>query len=433
MRIAFCRYNLNVDLDFSIASVGSRNSDERLGILEALIEMGHNVTIVSWVPIKHRHALKGESKGNYDNSWMTSMKWDIWADMQQFDLFLVETATTTTNFYFRHEGEVIYYINHFAELLLEAKGLPVLIYHHGNRGLSFPFVRLSKPQMDVKLESLDPLNYHNIFRDIDIWNNDFTIWHKAHTSMSFLKEYSIQYYRSDMDLDKVKFVRTPIGYSSRYDKEHPTIDPTKTEFDLCYVGRNDRGTQASGGRPARIHKFYDSELYSSLLVGKGWELEGYAGNNKKLMLRYGSFSWKHSITTPGKTRNHGDVFDHYRRAKASIQILPHAMAYSGMATSRHQQAIMAGAVCFVAEDIVGGSDWVGDEDFVVSDAEDVAEALEYYCDTLKHQKDANDYQRSKLHKWLDIIVRPLNVAVGKEEPDDVSSAKVYKDIKVREF
>jgi len=404
MRIAFARYNQNTDLDYALASVASRNTEERLGILEAMVELGHDVTIVSWVSKKHRHVFKGESKGRFDNGWMTSLVWDMNADMQSFDLFFVETASANTMFSFGWDGERVGYVEHFAELLYETVGVPVLVYHHGPAELAFPFDRmrcmLMNPLTDEELAKLSPHNYRNIFHGMDIWGDyEYTVWHKAYTTGHFLRDGAMKHSYARPELaDKLKFVATDIGYSPRYDTVMPARDPASAEFDLVYVGRANKRE-----RIAKIHKYYDNPNYTSLLVGKGWDEE----------------LWEHYVTAPGQSKYHGDVQEHYGRGLACVQTLDKDLAVSGMATTRHIQSIHSGCITMVDSDISGGDRWVGGEDFVVSSPADVVDVLEFYCDTHEHLREANDYQRSCLKRWVDVVPHALAVAVGKEGADKV--------------
>lgn len=403
MRIAFVRYNQNTDLDYAIASVASRNTEERLGILEAMVALGHEVTIVSWVSEKHRHVLKGKSLGKFDNSWMRALRWDMNADIQSFDMLFIETASANTMFSFSWDGETVGYVEHVADLLSEAEGIPIMIYHHGPAVLAFPFPRLScvltDPISDKELKKLSPRNYRRIFRDIDIWNNyDYTIWHKAYTSKSFLADGAMRgcYGRPELR-GKLKFVATDIGYSPRYDIILPSRNPKHAEYDLVYVGA--AGTRE---RIDKIRHYYDNPNYTSLLVGKGWD----------------TMQWGDGVTAPGRSKYHGDVQDHYQRGLACVLALDKDLALSGTATTRHIQSIHSGCVTMADASINGGKRWVGDE-FVVSDADDVFNILMDCCENGAKLREVNAYQKGLLHRWEEIVPRALNVCVGLEEPDEI--------------
>lgn len=401
MKIAFARYNQNTDLDYAIASVASRNTEERLGVLEALVELGHDVTIVSFVSGKHRHVLKGESLGEYDNSWMSALKWDMFADMQQFDLFIVETASANTMYSYKYEGETIGYIEHFSDLLHDACGVPICIFHVGQQELAFPFGRLNclRGEQDAEyVKTLSPRNYRRIFQDVDVWDGyDYTLWCKAASAKEFVKSFSGTYGRPEVC---IKCVSSGIGYSDRYDLALPPRNVHTAEYDLVYVGRADRQERID-----KVRMYYDHPSFLSLIVGKNW--------NKQV--------WKHNgVDAPGQSKYHGDVHTHYARGLACVLVLDKEMMRCGMATTRHIQSIRSGCITMVDKDIFRGERWVGGEEFVVDNPDDVIEVLDAYCDTQGHLEEANEYQRQCLRPWTDVVPRVLDVAVGKAKGDACS-------------
>lgn len=409
MRIAFARFNQNTDLDYAVASVASRNTEERVGVLEALVEHGHEVTIVSFIAEKHRHALKGESEGPFDNSWMTALRWTMKPNMQRYDLLIVETAAGNSMYQYHYKGESVSYIQHFADILRRTQGgPPILIFHVGMGGLAFPFARLSclfDEQDEAYNATLSPLNYRNIFKDLDIWDGfEWTLWSKAYSSQLFVEAFKNFYGRKELKLSR--YVNTPIGYSERYDFCLPPRIPEESEYDLVYVGRAD-----NPWRKERIHHFYDSEEYNALLVGKGWDKESWRNGN---------------IDAPGQSKYHGDVQDHYRRGLACILCLDPELAQSGMCTTRHIQSIRSGCVTMVDKYIRGGEEWVGGEDFQVSSQDDVVRALDEYCSTKKRLAEANEFQKSKLVQWFEIIPYVLDVGVGKEKGEEVNVGHVIQ-------
>lgn len=395
MKIAFCRYNQNTDLDYGIGSVGTRNTDQRVGVLEALVELGHEVTIVSSVSARHQHALRGESAGKFDNSWMTALRYDLDADIQSYDLLLVETASTNTMFSFTKDGKETRHIGHFANVLREAKGVPVLIWHHGNRDLSFPFSRLScmlDGMSPEELAKLSPHNYRNLFRNIDIWTGyDYTVWHQSADDERFKQVFGFQYNRPEVSISK--FIGTVTGRSLRYDHEYPVKHVGNTDFDLVYVGR-----AGTNHRIERVKNFYDDPWLDSLIVGWGWDKQ----------------TWQNSVTTPGQSQYHGDVQDHYRRGLACVCVLDNELAQVGMTTTRHVQSIMSGCITFADSEVFQAERLVGDSEFVVSSADDVVEILATIADKPKTRQDIVNFQRKNIPLWVDIMPKVLNKARSKE-------------------
>lgn len=405
MKIAYHRYNQNTDLDYAIASVSSRNTEERLGILEALVMNGHKVTITSHISEKHRHVLNGESEipELYNNDWASALRWDMDADMDRFDLLIVETAANNTLFGFTHPttGKHMKFIAHFAEVLKRAKGMPVVIYHHGAGGLAFPFSRLHAAMGDTwdDVKDLSENNFRRIFFGMDIWEGyEYTLWTKAIDSKLFLESYPTYYDRPELNI--ARFVSTRIGYSQRYDKRLPTRTLEDTEFDLVYVG-----SAAQKARLERFKQFYDTDRYSSLIVGKGWsDLE---------------WDYPDQLEMPGQSGAHGDVHTHYQRGVACVQLLNPLMAACGMQTTRHIQAIRAGSICMEDVDIIGAEDVVGKE-FVVENSRDVAKILDDIEDGRDDMlKQMNEYQDSLLVPWTEIVEEVLAVGIGNAEGDIV--------------
>lgn len=383
MKIAYCRFNQNTDLDFTIASTASRNTEERIGVLEAMVELGHDVTIVSFVSASHMHVFKGEcATTQFDNTWMKKLRYNLDPDMQQFDMMIVETSTTNTMFGYGSGANHTSFIQHFADLLKKSKGLPIMIFHVGMQNLSLPLYRMTMdPNIsDEERDALSPINYRNIFKDINIWDYDWHLWSKAYSKKAFMKAFSKTYGRKDYHISS--HVNTPIGYSKRYDK---AIRPrrSKPEYDLVYVGRCD-----NLWRRQRIHTMYDDSRYKSLLVGKGWDNEQWLNAA--------------SITTPGQTKNHGDVQSHYKKGIGCVLCLDPELADAGMSTTRHIQSIRSGCVTMADHKILGADKWVGSE-YLVSSADDVYEILQACEQSQDFYVDSVEYQRSLLVQWIDII------------------------------
>lgn len=383
MKILYVRFNQNTDLDMAIGSVASRCTEERLGIIEGLVELGHSVTVASHVSAKHMHVFDGRSKGVFDNSWMRSLRYDLKPDIDKHDFMIVETASVNTMYGFTQDGIHIPYIKHFADLLYEAQGMPIVIAHMGQSALAFPFRRLCKEYYTTPLEKLSSNNLRVLFDGIDILNdNPHILWTKAYTTKAFIDAFHPAY-----DIPLHGYVNTPIGYSPRYDTRTYNDGSVDRKYDLVYVGKADRPE-----RIARVAQLYDDPDYTAYIVGKGWD----------------THKWIHgNVQCPGQVGYQGDVYNLYGLGDACVLCLDKELAAAGMSTTRHVQSIRSGCITMADSSILGASNWVGAE-FLVDDADDVYDVLIQYCYNADAITQANNYQHSLLHTWVDVLQPMIN-------------------------
>lgn len=406
MNIAFCRFNQASDLDFYIGSVSSRNTDQRVGVLHALLELGHDVTVVSYVTNKHRHVFNGESKGNFNYSWARGLKYDIHADISKFDLLLVETAAGNSMYTFKDDDsrEDISYVGHFANVLRKAQGVPILIWHHGDQGLSFPFGRLSCLTDNIteeELANLSPYNYRHLFKGIDIWDGyEYTVWHQSADTQKFMDVYSVNYCRPEVHIDRA--IGSVTGKCPIIDIELPIRKRSELRYDLVYVG------EAKPKRVDKIRKFYDTRYATSMIVGSKWD----------------TVDWKNKTTRyiPGRDKVHGIVQEHYNKGIACVLCLDSPLHDVSMTTTRHVQAAMSGAVLLADGSLPHVERHVGSDQYAVHTIEDVLQQLEYLEDD-DYRIDSVNFQRASIPTWTDVMVPILDVGIGKSQGDDFNGSQ----------
>lgn len=392
MKIAYCRFNQPTDLDYALGSVSSLGTELRVGIMEAMVELGHDVTVVSYVPAKQHHVFSGKSVGDFDNSWMTALKYNLDADIQDYDLLFVETAAGNSMYSFTKDGQEKSFVGHFADVLRRSQGVPILVYQHGPKNLSFPFSRLScllEGIDEAYLETLSPNNYRNLFRDIDIWNGyQYTVWHHAPDKSKFLEVFSNYYGRPEVKISK--FVSSPMAYSPRYDKLYKPRKYENVDYDLVFVGAT-----STPWRIERVKRFYDSKWYDSRVVGKGWD----------------EVDFQHGVDTPGRVGFHGDAQKLYLDGQACVLIAGDDLSRCGLATTRHIQTIRGGTFTMIDDAIYNPKHFMGTDEFVVEDDNDVMDMLEEYCDDYRKLVEVVRYQRSLLQRWADVLPTVLQEAL----------------------
>lgn len=387
MKIAYMRSNQPTELDYEIASVNSLGTDIRLGVLEGLIEEGHDVTITSFIPEKHMHALQGKSLGNFDNAWMTALKYDLNPDMDKFDYLIIEPAATNSMYSFKKDGVMIPFFKQLSDVLNVSKGMPIVIIQHGPTNLEFPLGRMHTPldkYTDEYLKSVSPNNMHNIFLGFDYKEYDWILWTFAASTKHVLAKspnYSIP------DLKFYRTVNTRLGYSPRYDKRYSVRNIKDAEYDLVFVGKV--GTPYRG---IRVQNFYDTDEYISLVVGKDWD----------------TLSWEHrdSVTIPGADKYHGNVQSHYEKGLACVICVNKDLAANGTEVTRVPQVIQSGCLAMCDNAITAADRMVGKE-FVVRNINDVCNILDKYCENQKKLNDVVEYQRSMLPTWQSLMPEVL--------------------------
>jgi len=393
VKIAYMRSNQPTELDYEIASVNMLGTDIRLGVLEGLIEEGHQVTITSYVPDKHRHALRGESLGNFDNKWMTMLKYDLNPDMDKFDYIFVEPAAANAMYSYNSGivtefwGGLTPHFKQFANILEKSKGIPIVIIQHGPNSLELPLGRMqSDPNKygEDYLKSVSPNNMHNIFKGFDYRDHKWILWTFAASSQHVIKN-SSNYKLSDLKFYRT--VNTRLGYSPRYDKRFEPRSIKDALFDLVFVGKV--GTAFRG---ERVQRFYDTDEYTSLVVGKEWDT---------LRWRY-----KDNITIPGADKHHGNVQSHYEKGLACVICVSKDLAINGTEVTRVPQVIQSGCLAMCDNMIAGADRMVGSE-FIVHKVEDVCRLLDTYTASQDKFNEVVKYQRSLLPTWQSLMSEVL--------------------------
>jgi hypothetical protein len=388
VKIAYMRSNQPTELDYEIASVNSLGTDIRLGVLEGLVEEGHQVTITSYIPEKHMHALRGESLGNFDNKWMTMLKYDLDPDMDKFDYLFVEPAATNSMYSFSKDGVSVPFFTQLNNILVKSKGVPIVIIQHGPNNLEFPLGRMHTPldKFTVEyLQSVSPYNMHNLFTGFDYRDYKWILWTFAASTQHIIKN------SSNYKIPDLKFYRavnTRLGYSPRYDKRFEPRDINKADYDLVFVGK-----VGTAYREAHVRTYYDTKEYTSLIVGKDWDTIPW--------------SYKQYITTPGADKYHGNVQSHYEKGLACVICVSKDLATSGTEVTRVPQVIQSGCIAMCDCAIEAADRMVGKE-FVVGSVYDVCKILDAYCTTQSKFNEIIKYQRSLLPTWQSLMSEVLN-------------------------
>ncbi len=365
------RYSMGVELDFINASAKALGTEIRLGILEGLLQLGHEVTVLSTIPKKHLHILDGIGSG-YNYKIFKNLKYES-IKVPKMDLLLIESSVANVFFAQRN-------IERLIQVMLEYDG-PICYYHHADQLSSFPLGAMIDGERSNFEETENP-SYRNIFKELDkqgvVKDRQFILL--THAVPKFLKKRMntnrFRYSRFD------KSVRMPVGYSEIFDNPHSIIPIKKRKYDLVYIGK-----EKSNVRTKRIINLYGGDDCSRLLYGN-W-------NNIP-----DGFNYK------GYVEGHGKVYseDLWGWAKASIVTADSWFTDIGMMTTRMIQSIRSQCLTLIDNNFLRSDQFLGKE-YVVNNHEDVHRFLDM---SNKHLKEEIEQQQYRIHEWSIILEFALN-------------------------
>ena len=274
MKICYAR--LNDDVGVSPLLNKGQGIEHRQGFLHALVEQGHDVTIVSPIRGKEKSLLKIRSLTG--SNWYNKLKYDIRADGSQFECFILESGSNNVR-YTRgtSEGPEVNILGLNVERLKQFRGKVFLWHHIYSFNVIFPFGAIfdndgvSQRQINHKkpVGELAEEIWSRLFDNFDPFEGkEWTILHHCLDEESFKKvggRYGFTY--GQLPKLKYKYIHLPV---SKLDTYIPTVK-ANPEWDSLYIGS--RYSHSTFGhkdhdRLANVKKFYDTPLYKAGIIGE---------------------------------------------------------------------------------------------------------------------------------------------------------------------
>ena len=360
------RYSMGVELDFINASAKALGTEIRLGILEGLLQLGHQVTVLSTIPKKHLHILDGKGE-KFDYSIFANLKYEP-IKIPKMDLLLIESSVANVFFAQRN-------IERLIQIMLKYHG-PICYYHHADQLSSFPLGAMMDGERSG-FEKTKGISYKNIFKEVA---RDASIDRRfilmTHARPKLLKK--------KMDTNRFRYsrfdqsIRIPVGYSSTFDHPDKIIPISRRDYDLIYIGK-----EKSNVRTKRIINLYGEDYGCQRRLYGHWK-------TPPLCFSYGGY-------IPG----HGKVYSDnmWGNSRASIVTADSWFTEIGMMTTRMIQSIRSHCLTLIDSNFFRPDEYIGSE-YVVSNHEDVHKFLDMNSKQLG--KEITE-QQFRISTWKDIL------------------------------
>jgi len=397
MEVAYARFNNPIELDFFDSSTKLRGTEHRLGILEALADEGHDVTIVSKIRGGHGDLLDGVQQDGFaafiedeeeddpiDYHFLSQIDSDEQTrDMDRFDVLLIECGPTNTQFSYKSSvpgyqtkfGTSTPYIWRVFDLIDQFEG-HVIYYQHDIK-LGFPFLETTRePTPGVARNNLTRMG-----SEVDFWENkDWTIMTHA-LDPSTLEDHFSEIRRYSYDEFPLSWTVVPICYSDNVDLRFEPRREESLKHDLVHVGSGDRSAE----RREKIWDRLDLSDWDVGIVGGGWREEGWDRGD---------------IFYHGRVGDHGDVYEIQNWAAATLQIGDPLFEDVEMITGRICAGARGGNIVLIDDDLATGR--YIDPHWHVSDRDDIRDRLEEISEmSYEERLETNERQLDRLSQWTD--------------------------------
>lgn len=364
MKIGFHRYSQACDIDFYTASAKLLGTELRVGLLEALVQLGHQIVVLSHVPASQTWLFKNQDHPIYDYSWMKNVEYLPDGVPQDLDLLIIENSTT--NAFYGGDN-----LLRTAEILKNIHDTHCVVYQHADvtDAVAVPLSRIYNAVADP---NLDPINLKNIFGGTELNGNQWTIWSHACNDEAVMgaKGNNVSYHRWSN-----KHVGFSLGYSENFDR--PLASFKEEEMvDIVYIG-------------GEKSEFRNKRLF---------ELAG-SGNCCKRVL-FGNWKnppdgWYYGGTIEG----HGRAYAFLPMGKACIGVSDKWPYASGQLTSRLTMAIRAGCISF-ADHLWSCLDRIFGQAAIIESHEQIHQYLPEW-------KEISENQNSRIATWQEVYENVL--------------------------
>lgn len=392
-RIGYLRFNNSIELDFMSSSVKLRGTEVRLGVLEAMIENGHNVEILTKVRKEDTHLLEGQQQDTFgafkeepdekeiDYDFLSKIDYDPRKrELDDIDVLFIESGPPNTLFSYKSDipdyrmkfGKATPFIWRVFDLIDNFEG-HVMYFQHDLK-LGFPFHEATREPTPGVAE----VNLTKMGSQVDFFENKEWTMVSNCLNPSAVDEYYSEYTRFSYDEYDFNWTIIPSAYSENVDlRFEPRDDNLK--YDLIYVGAGDR----SSYRREKIKKFYQHEEYDVGIVGGKWD--EYEED----------YMYYH-----GYVGDHGDVYEIQNWGMATVILGCELFEDAEMMASRIATTVRGGNIVMMDEDLATG--YYVDEEWHVSSKEDVKENIEYLKSLdYEERRQINLDQQKKINKWVD--------------------------------
>ncbi len=273
MKIGYLRYSQSLELDLVKASARMLSTDVRLGFIEGLLQLGHEVHILSPVSRKHLGVFKGEGEF-FDYSIFEKVIYSP-EKIPELDLLFIEASTV--NLMFGGEG-----ILRTRDVLSQYEG-KVAVYQLGDKPLGFPLGAVYDGEGTgfVLPEGAKEPNYKTLFRDVDYSNKEWILIGNfiPDTIVKHFGGVRFQYDRFN------RIVEFDIGFSKQFDRINTSLVKRfrKRDYDLVYIGHG-----FNKHRSQRTVELYGDDDCKRLLYGiwddppKTFDYQGFVPGHGKL-------------------------------------------------------------------------------------------------------------------------------------------------------
>lgn len=370
MKIGFARYSQACDIDFYNASAKLLGCELRVGLLEALVQLGHEVVILSKVPDNQTWLFEHpELHPIYNYQWMDHVEYSPVEIPDDLDLFVVENSTTNA----LYGGDNLLRTR---DLLQGIHDTRCVVYQHGDisDAIAVPFNRIFDAVADP---SLAPENLKNVFAGTQLNGNTWAIWSHANNETMILgsKGNNVSYGNWTK-----KHVGFPLGYSQNFDR--PLVDIHENDkVDLVYIGG-----EKSALRSERLLELAGTGPCCSRIMFGRWQ--------------HPPDGWYYA----GPVEGHGRAYAFLPLGKATICVSDKWMYKSGQLTSRISMGIAAGVATFADKN------W-SNLDSMLGPAAQI-ESHEQIHEYLPHWRDIVAMQQERLQPWHQIYSTVLHDTVS---------------------
>lgn len=361
MRIGFARYSQSCDIDFYNASSRLLGCELRVGLLEALVKLGHQVVILSKVPDEQEWLFYNpERHPVYDYDWLNDVAYlPSGAPPDDLDLFIVENSTT--NAFYGGDN-----LLRFAEVLKALHDTTCVVYQHADvtDAIAVPLSRIYNAVADPNLAEV---NLKNIFAGTEMNGNRWVIWSHANndTAVMGAKGNNVSYHRwSD------KHIGFPLGYSENFDRPLAFYKP-EDMVDIIYVGG-----EKSEARTNRLLELAGTGSCCKRVLFGRWK-------NPPAGWYYG-----------GPIEGHGRAYNFLPMGRCTVSVSDKWIYESGQLTTRLTMAVRAGIMSFA------DSQW-NNLDAVLGKGAQI-ESHEQIHEFLPQWREVAEAQRLRLKTWTEI-------------------------------
>ena len=373
MKIGYLRFSLPFIADPTIYS-STLGFEGRFGIISALIDQGHEVTVYSqirgnddWVYQSH----KDVPETNYDLKNLRKINYEPVDFPVDEDVLWIEKSPT--NVLFSVAG--VPHIYRTFQCIDKFKGN--VFYHQDElTDMSFPF---NVQRREVSERSKSYWNLRRMGQRIDSFfkDKDWTIFTHYRDVEGFLDNvsegrFNYKYFMKEEGM-KVNYL---LPRMSRFAPHFNTN--SSPPWDLIYIGNN-----RDDNRRMKLKKFYSSpELFSG--VHGEWN-----GVNLDHIVKLGTCSYD-------------DCIKKYNTSTMVVQITDEVCERHGIITNRIPQCLYAGVPVLIDKDIYGGRELFGDN-YLVGNKDDVIDKVKEFREMDVYEKEAHVmYQKNRIGYWEDI-------------------------------